>query len=406
MKLLTPYSERFKHSFYTAYIYYINKPRLLLLLVVSFSIMLFLLLFFNQLRTNLYDTWVNNFLGGGSLVAENNTTYDYFSPLKADSIIDVSGIYAKHPFLQSISSPRIKVNALFQHEEREVGAVVYGVDFTKEMALNNHITVLSGGTVCQSNQKEIIMTEQLAKNLDIDLGDRVIIAVTTVDGYPNYELLTLTGYFDTGNVALFYSNSVAYIPISVIRDVMLADQDAAHEILVGDAHYNQNIPGLKYYPAINKLALPKMANNVILILETVLVFFFIIFMLQIILSQSLDSIEQRKNEFSVSLSFGSSVFEIMIQNIIELFIYFLFLMVFGLLVCLLLISIFNNLHFYSFSLPIEFIFSAIDFQIRVDFLLVSIVSLLFFSLFAIVFLALLYKNIEKNNLQYIYTYMR
>jgi len=251
----------------------------------------------------------------------------------------------------------------------------------------------------------------LAKNLRLTIGGRAIFIVGTVDGYQNYEFVTLSGLLDTGAVSLLYNDSIAYMPLGALREIMMADNETANEIITFGAvplgTGNNTCPqGYVHYKAIEKLSLPRMADIVFIVLQIILIAFFLGFMAQLILSSSVDIIDRRKSEISVFLAYGMTKAQIIVQFILEM-VFFVFMVLFiGGLFCVLSVGIINQAHFYAFNQPIEFIFSAVDLQIKIDPLLFLLVSLLFLLVYSLCFFALLSFKLRKENLMSILSYAR
>jgi ABC-type lipoprotein release transport system permease subunit len=399
-------TQKLRYSVFNSYNYYINKPAHTITLIASFSLMFLVVSIMNQLRSNLQNAWINRFLGGGSIVTSNNAAYDFFSPLKENSYFNLPSFYLNHPELEKTTSARIKTFGILENSDSKQGAVIYGIDFDRETLLNKHIN-LTGGNIPRSGVNEIIMPEQLAKNLNVNIGGRAIFITGTVDGYQNYEFVTLSGFLDTGVASLLYNDSIAYMPINPLREIMMADSETANEIVTFGAGFAfKSDQGFIHYKAIEKLSLPGMADIVFMVLELILIAFFLGFISQLILSSSVDLIDRRKSEISVFLAYGLTKSEIVIQFIMEMA-FFVFMVLFtGGLFCVLSVGIINQVHFYAFNLPIEFIFSSVDLQIKIDPLLFLLVSFLFLFVYSLCFFALLSFKLRKENLLSILTYAR
>ena len=271
-------AQKLRYSIFNSYNYYINKPAHTITLIVSFTLMFLVISIMNQLRLNLYNAWINRFMGGGSIVTSNNVGYDFFAPLKENSYFDLPPFYRNYPGLEKTTSARIKTFGVFENsdspQDQNRGAIVCGIDFERETSLGKHI-ILSGGSLPRSDANEVIMSEQLAKNLYLDIGDRAIFIVGTVEGYQNYEFVTLSGFLDTGTVSLLYNDSIVYIGISSLRKIMMADSETANEIITFDSGFAfKSDDGFVHYKAIEKLSLPRMADIVFIVLEVILIAFF------------------------------------------------------------------------------------------------------------------------------------
>jgi ABC-type antimicrobial peptide transport system permease subunit len=149
-----------------------------------------------------------------------------------------------------------------------------------------------------------------------------------------------------------------------------------------------------------------MADIVFIVLELILIAFFLGFISQLILSSSVDLIDRRKSEISVFLAYGLTKSEIVIQFIMEMAFFVFVVLLTGGLFCVLSVGIINQAHFYAFNLPIEFIFSSVDLQIKIDPLLFLLVSFLFLFVYSLCFFALLAFKLRKENLLSILTYAR
>jgi len=267
-------AQKLRYSIFNSYNYYINKPAHTITLIVSFTLMFLVISIMNQLRDNLYNAWISRFMGGGSIVTSNNVGYDFFSPLKENSYFDLPPFYRNYPGLEKTTSARIKTFGVFENSDSQRSAIVCGIDFEKETSLGKHI-ILSGGSLPRQGVNEVIMSEQLAKNLYLDIGDRAIFIVGTVEGYQNYEFVTLSGFLDTGTVSLLYNDSIVYIGISSLRKIMMADSETANEIITFDSGFAfKSDDGFVHYKAIEKLSLPRMADIVFIVLEVILIAFF------------------------------------------------------------------------------------------------------------------------------------
>jgi hypothetical protein len=399
-------AQKLRYSIFNSYNYYINKPVHTITLIVSFTLMFLVISIMNQLRGNLYNAWINRFIGGGSIVTSNNVGYDFFSPLKENSYFNLPSFYQNHPGLEKTTSARIKTFGVFENAESQRSAIICGIDFERETSLGKHI-ILSGGTLPRQGVNEVIMSEQLAKNLYLDIGDKAIFIVGTVEGYQNYEFVTLSGYLDTGAVSLLYNDSIAYIGISSLREIMMADSETVNEIVTfGTDLAFKSDDGFVYYKAIEKLSLPRMADIVFIVLEIILIAFFLGFMAQLVLSSSVDIIDRRKSEISVFLAYGLTKSEIVAQFIMEMVFFVFAVILVGALFCVLSVGIINQAHFYAFNLAIEFIFSSVDLQIKMQFLLFLLLSFMFLFVYSLCFFALLYFKLRKENLMSILAYVR
>jgi hypothetical protein len=187
----------------------------------------------------------------------------------------------------------------------------------------------------------------------------------------------------------------------------MVDSETANEIVTFGAGFAfKPDQGFIHYKAIEKLSLPRMADIVFIVLELILIAFFLGFIAQLILSSSVDLIDRRKSEISVFLAYGLTKSEIVMQFIMEMAFFVIVVLLISALFCVLSVGIFNQSHFYAFDLPIEIIFFSVFLQIKIDALLFLLVSFLFLFVYSLCFFTLLYFKLKKENLMSILTYAR
>lgn len=131
--------------------------------------------------------------------------------------------------LSSISV-RADGSAILSSESRSLGARVVGVlPDSESMVSTIPDNITAGRFLKGNNSNEIVMGSTLAKNLQLELGDRVTLLGMAKDGSLAADSLILTGTFTTGLNAL--DRLQAEMPLGRFQETF-AMQDQAHTIIL------------------------------------------------------------------------------------------------------------------------------------------------------------------------------
>lgn len=104
-----------------------------------------------------------------------------------------SGIPAKY------ISKRSSVEASLTFGSKQSQTTIDGVDFSSETYLPDRLMFTSGGMEGMKSDEGIIISEPVAKRLDVQVGDRVLAQVRTVSGQQNVAEFAIAGItVDTG----------------------------------------------------------------------------------------------------------------------------------------------------------------------------------------------------------------
>lgn len=110
------------------------------------------------------------------------------------------------------------------------GAVIYGIDPGQELGVSKIAEAVTSGHYLTTQRGEILLGSELADQLEINLGDRVVLTLAEVDtGEISQSLFRLSGivHFGLGEI----DKSFAFVHIDQARDI-LGMQNEAHEIAV------------------------------------------------------------------------------------------------------------------------------------------------------------------------------
>ena len=127
------------------------------------------------------------------------------------------------------ASPRISAFAVLSGAEQSFGSQVMGVDPLRERAFSLLPEFVDEGVWLSGKAGEIVLGKALARNLDVRLGDEVVMLGTAPDGSVAAAVATLVGILDTGQPEI--DRSLAQMNIADVREAFLLE-NAAHAIVL------------------------------------------------------------------------------------------------------------------------------------------------------------------------------
>ena len=127
------------------------------------------------------------------------------------------------------ASPRIQAFAVLSGADRSFGAQIMGVDPQRESTFSLLPEFVDAGRWLGGERGEIVLGTALARNLDVALGDEVVMLGTAPDGSIAAAVATLVGLLGTGQPEI--DRTLAQMHIDDLREAFFLE-DAAHAIVV------------------------------------------------------------------------------------------------------------------------------------------------------------------------------
>lgn len=264
----------------------------------------------------------------------------------------------------SLAIPRVYSFALAGGESESTGAFVMGVDPQKEKKLSEiHLEVKQGQWLSESTEegvlnKEVVIGVELARELKLELGQKL--ALIGQDGYGSVanDLFVIVGLVESGSVEM--DRGGVWIQIKTLQSFLVLE-DQVHEIVVlGQAtqrhHFNpnqiQDLQRLKARIETALTGLPSAAAQVPLLIETwkesnpstsqlidsqaigAYIMLMIVFLVSAlgILNTLLMAVFERTRELGVLLAIGTSPYRIFAMVISEAWILALLASLVGLVI--------------------------------------------------------------------------
>lgn len=125
-------------------------------------------------------------------------------------------------------TPRIAFMGLVSHGDLTVSFAGDGVVPENEKVVSKWLVITNGENLSGPDAQEVIMGSGLARNLDVALGDTVVLLANTADGGINAVELTLKGTFTTSTKA--FDDTALRVPIGVAHRLLRTE--GAHRWVV------------------------------------------------------------------------------------------------------------------------------------------------------------------------------
>lgn len=132
-------------------------------------------------------------------------------------------------------APRVIVNGLVGHEEQSRISRIKGVEPDSESAVTvMERALVSGQWLSPSpaepqQPRQVVLGAVMAKTLDVDVGDELVVLLQATDGSLGNDLLQVTGIVQTGNIAI--DRHTVYMHIDDLQFIAVLDGEL-HEIAV------------------------------------------------------------------------------------------------------------------------------------------------------------------------------
>jgi len=340
-----------------------KRKNLTVVLVCVCMLLLFFGAMFIQINTNLREFWVERFVGGNVIIDSDVDYYDFYNPINMEHVFSFQKLKRYIDEGDAVYAPRLRTGTLFE-KEQEKPLVTIGMVPEIEQKLGNHIRVTEGEW-CRAGEKEVLLTRSTANTIGVDIGDEVVFTTKTHNGYPSYELLTVTGFTSFGNVGFLFGSNTAYMPLDILQELTLLDADSVNEVVTSKGSFIKHQLGSDYR-FVEGTAVLSFSRLMSIGVQVVSILLFIVlgvFMFQTVSHNIIIMLEERKREIGVYLTFGAKPSWIRSIMALELLLYVLYCVIIGSVLGTLLIWGVNSLGFYSVDIATEILMSSSHFVI-------------------------------------------
>ena len=220
------------------------------------------------------------------------------------------------------AAPRVYAGGLVSSGEATSAGMLLGIDPEREVALTRFLDPLAAGRLPAPGANEIVVGEELARQLATAVGAELVVVASGADGSLANDLYTVSGIFRTGLVE--FDASSAVMPITDLQALVVLDPGRIHEIAVATRDPSSAVRTARNLAAAlgaddRALAVeswselnPVLAEYVALADSMYWIFIIIIFAIASfgVANTMLMATFERRREFAVMLALGASPWSI------------------------------------------------------------------------------------------------
>ncbi len=126
------------------------------------------------------------------------------------------------------ATPRVYAGGLVSSGEATVAAILLGVDPELEPGVSRLLRAVVRGKTPRPATNELLIGEEMARQLEVDVGDELVLVAPAADGSLGNDLYTLSGVFRIGMAEL--DGSYALLPLGSLQGLTALDPGRVHEI--------------------------------------------------------------------------------------------------------------------------------------------------------------------------------
>ncbi len=126
------------------------------------------------------------------------------------------------------AAPRVYAGGLVSSGESTSAAMIMGVDVELEPRVSRILTGIEEGQVPRPGRNEIAIGHEMARQLEVGMGDEVVLVVPAADGSMGNDLFRVAGIYRSGMTEL--DNAYALVPIDSLQTLVALEPSRIHEI--------------------------------------------------------------------------------------------------------------------------------------------------------------------------------
>lgn len=126
------------------------------------------------------------------------------------------------------AAPRVYAGGLVSSGESTSAGMLMGIDPELEAKVSRILSGIVTGRGLHEGVNEILVGTEMARQLEVQPGDELVVVAPAADGSMGNDLFTVTGVFRTGMAEL--DASFALVPIDALQRLLVLDPGRIHEI--------------------------------------------------------------------------------------------------------------------------------------------------------------------------------
>ena len=130
-------------------------------------------------------------------------------------------------------APRVYAGGLISSGDATSAGMLMGIDPEREPSLSRFLDELSSGRLPVPGRNELLIGEEMARQLVVGVGDEVVVVAPGADGSMGNDLFQIAGTFRTGLSEIDLSFGV--LPFRDLQALIMLDPGRVHEVAVSTA---------------------------------------------------------------------------------------------------------------------------------------------------------------------------
>ncbi len=195
-----------------------KKRSILLGGAIAFGVLIIMVIdgfagaFMQNVSENVADIAAGHIFVAGSEQSDSGKT---FSVIRDDALLTQVLKETRIPALYVSRRSMARGTLIFESRKTQIS--IQGVDFSSERYLTSRLFLSQGSFAAMSNHQGLILSEQTARRLNVQVGDRLLLELTTATGQQNVGDMQLVATTpDTG----FISDFSAYANLSYVNELL------------------------------------------------------------------------------------------------------------------------------------------------------------------------------------------
>ncbi len=131
------------------------------------------------------------------------------------------------------AAPRVYAGGLVSSGESTSAGMLMGIDPDLEPRLSRFLDELKEGRLPQPGLNELVIGTEMARQLEVGVGDEVVVVAPAADGSMGNDLFRIAGIFRTGLAQL--DSTFAVLPLEDLQALVALEGGRIHEVAVSTA---------------------------------------------------------------------------------------------------------------------------------------------------------------------------
>lgn len=127
-------------------------------------------------------------------------------------------------------SPRLIVSGLVSRGDTTVSFAGEGIDPERERSISRRVRIIAGSDLAEAGERGILLGEGLARSLDANVGETLVLLATTAGGSPSAVEARVAGIFAT--MSKEYDDAAIRLPIATARKLMRTEGSTSWVVLL------------------------------------------------------------------------------------------------------------------------------------------------------------------------------